>query len=71
MNAVLQRSARTPRAKRINALEVWLAAMLLAPRRATASMAVGIAVFAVLGVFILLLMKPAEGLFMDSAEAYA
>jgi 4-amino-4-deoxy-L-arabinose transferase-like glycosyltransferase len=71
MNAVLRRSGRTPRVKRINALEVWLAAMLLAPQRATASMAVGIAVFAVLGVFILLLMKPAEGLFMDSTEAYA
>jgi 4-amino-4-deoxy-L-arabinose transferase-like glycosyltransferase len=68
---VLQRSAHGRRVRRINRLDAWLTAMLLAPRRATAGMIVAIAVFAVLGVFILLLMKPAEGLFMDSTEAYA
>ena len=71
MTAVLQRSAHKPRVKRINKLDVWLAAMLVTPRRATASMIVCIAIFCLLGWFILLLMKPAEGLFMDSTEAYA
>ena len=71
MTAVLQRSARKLRVKRINKLDVWLAAMLVTPRRATASMIVCIAIFCLLGWFILLLMKPAEGLFMDSTEAYA
>ena len=71
MTAVLQRSARKPRVKRINKLDVWLAAMLVTPRRATASVIVCIAIFCLLGWFVLLLMKPAEGLFMDSTEAYA
>ena len=71
MTAVLQRGAHKPRVKRINKLDVWLAAVLVTPRRAMTSMIVCIAIFCLLGWFILLLMKPAEGLFMDSTEAYA
>lgn len=71
MTAVLQRGALKSPAPRFNALEVWLAAMLVTPRRATASAAIGIAIFAVLGVCVVVLMKPAENLFMDSTEAYA
>jgi 4-amino-4-deoxy-L-arabinose transferase-like glycosyltransferase len=71
MTAVLQRSVHKPRARRVNKLDVWLAAMLLAPRRATASMIACIAIFCLLGLFVLVLSKSAEGLFMDSTEAYA
>jgi 4-amino-4-deoxy-L-arabinose transferase-like glycosyltransferase len=71
MTAVLQRGGHQARVRRINKLDVWLAAMLLVPRRATASMVACIAIFAIIGVLILVLMKPAEGLFMDSTEAYA
>jgi 4-amino-4-deoxy-L-arabinose transferase-like glycosyltransferase len=59
------------RTARINRLNVWLASMLLGPGRATPSMLVCIAVFFILGLFIVILMKPAENLFMDSTEAYA
>lgn len=45
--------------------------MLLRPGRATASMLMRIAVFFILGVFVVILMKPAENLFMNSTEAYA
>src|SRR5262249_62284059 len=55
----------------VNRLDAWLGAMLLSPQRASAGVAVSIAVFCVLGVFVLLLMKSAETLFMDSTEAYA
>ena len=52
-------------------LDVWLAAMLLTPRRAAASMVVCIAVFCLLGLGIHVLSTRAETLFMDSTEAYA
>ena len=65
---MFKRSART---RRINRLDVWLASMLLRPGRATASMLMCIAVFLILGLFVVILMKPAETLFMDSTEAYA
>jgi Dolichyl-phosphate-mannose-protein mannosyltransferase len=55
----------------VNRLDVWLGAMLLAPQRAGVGAAVSIAIFCLLGVCVLLLMKPAETLFMDSTEAYA
>lgn len=71
MTAVLQRSAVRPPATRVNGLDVWLAAMLLTPRRAAASMTVCIAVFCLLGVGIHVLSTRAETLFMDSSEAYA
>jgi hypothetical protein len=66
---VLQRRAFTTR--QINRLDVWIASMLLRPGRATASMLMCIAVFFILGVFVVILMKPAENLFMNSTEAYA
>jgi 4-amino-4-deoxy-L-arabinose transferase-like glycosyltransferase len=68
---VLQRSPSKLRVRRIDKLGVWLAAMLLVPRRAPASMFVAIAIFCLLGWGVVLLMKPAETLFMDSTEAYA
>lgn len=68
---MLQRSAVRPPATRVNGLDVWLAAMLLTPRRAAASMTVCIAVFCLLGVGIHVLSTRAETLFMDSSEAYA
>jgi 4-amino-4-deoxy-L-arabinose transferase-like glycosyltransferase len=71
MTAVLQRASLKPRLGRINKLDVWLAAMLLTPRRAMASMIVCIAVFCILGLFVLVLTTAAEDLFMDSTEAYA
>jgi 4-amino-4-deoxy-L-arabinose transferase-like glycosyltransferase len=55
----------------VNRLDAWLGAMLLAPGRAGAAAAVSIAIFCLLGLCVLLLMKPAETLFMDSTEAYA
>ena len=64
---MLQRSSSKLRVRRIDKL----AAMLLAPRRATASMIVAIGIFCLLGWCAVLLMKPAETLFADSAEAYA
>ena len=42
---------------RVNKLDVWLAAMLLSPRRASVSMAVCIASFASLGVLVLVLIR--------------
>lgn len=71
MTAVLQAGARGVRVRRINTLDVRLAAMLLKPRRATAGMIMSIAIFCLLGVVVLVLMTPAESLFMDSTEAYA
>ena len=71
MTAVLQRASLKPRLGRINKLDVWLAAMLLTPRRAMVSMIVCIAVFCILGFFVLVLTTAAEDLFMDSTEAYA
>lgn len=59
------------RARRINRLDVWIASMLLRPGRATAGMLICLAVYFILGVFVVILMKPAENLFMDSTEAYA
>jgi hypothetical protein len=71
VTAVLQRSAVRPPATRVNGLDVRLAAMLLTPRRAAASMAVCIFVFCLLGLGIHVLSTRAETLFMDSSEAYA
>jgi 4-amino-4-deoxy-L-arabinose transferase-like glycosyltransferase len=68
---VLERSFGQARAGRINRLNVCIAAMLLRPRGAMPCMLVCIAVFLILGLFIDILMKPAETLFMDSTEAYA
>jgi len=71
MRATLQRSSLLRRMTRVNKLDAWLGAMLLSPRRASVSVTVSIALFCALGVLVLLLMKPAESLFMDSTEAYA
>ena len=71
MTAILERKSMMRWMTHVNRLDAWLGAMLLSPRRAGAGVAVSIAVFCILGVFVLLLMKPAETLFMDSTEAYA
>jgi 4-amino-4-deoxy-L-arabinose transferase-like glycosyltransferase len=68
---MLQRSSVKPRPGRINRLNAWIAAILLRPPSATAGMLACLAVFLILGLFIDVLMKPAENLFMDSTEAYA
>ena len=71
MTAAPQSKWPPPWMTHVNRLDVWLGAMLLAPQRAGVGAAVSIAIFCLLGVCVLLLMKPAETLFMDSTEAYA
>jgi 4-amino-4-deoxy-L-arabinose transferase-like glycosyltransferase len=71
MTATPQSEWPPPWMTHVNRLDAWLGAMLLAPQRAGAGVAVSIATFCLLGVCVLLSMKPAETLFMDSTEAYA
>jgi 4-amino-4-deoxy-L-arabinose transferase-like glycosyltransferase len=68
---VLQQSSLKLRPRRINRLNVWIAALLLRPTSATAGMLGCVAVFLLIGLFIDILMKRAETLFMDCTEAYA
>jgi 4-amino-4-deoxy-L-arabinose transferase-like glycosyltransferase len=56
---------------RIASINVRLAAALLRPRTATASVMAAIAAALLVNLFILVLMKPAETLFLDCTEAYA
>jgi 4-amino-4-deoxy-L-arabinose transferase-like glycosyltransferase len=71
MTALLDRKSMMRWMTHVNRLDAWLGAMLLSPQRAGAGVSVAIAIFCILGVVVLLLMKPAETLFMDSTEAYA
>ena len=71
MTPILDRKSMMRWMTHVNRLDAWLGAMLLSRQRAGAGVAVSIAIFCILGVFVLLLMKPAETLFMDSTEAYA
>jgi 4-amino-4-deoxy-L-arabinose transferase-like glycosyltransferase len=65
-----RRRAATPQSS-VNRLNARIVALLLRPQSAAPSVALAIAVFCVLGLFIDILMKPAENLFMDCTEAYA
>jgi 4-amino-4-deoxy-L-arabinose transferase-like glycosyltransferase len=71
MTATLQNKWPPRWMTHVNRLDAWLGAMLLSPQRAGGGVAVSIVIFCLLGVLVLLLMKPAETLFMDSTEAYA
>jgi Dolichyl-phosphate-mannose-protein mannosyltransferase len=71
MTAMPQEKSLRRRMTHVNRLDAWLGAVLLSPQRAGAGVAVSIVLFCLLGVLVLLLMKPAETLFMDSTEAYA
>lgn len=56
---------------RIANINVWLAATLLRPRAAGVSVIVAIVAALLINLLILVLMKPAETLFLDCTEAYA
>jgi 4-amino-4-deoxy-L-arabinose transferase-like glycosyltransferase len=56
---------------RIANINVWLAASLLRPRTAAASVIAAIAAALLMNLLMLVLMKPAETLFLDCTEAYA
>jgi 4-amino-4-deoxy-L-arabinose transferase-like glycosyltransferase len=68
---VLERSSVGLRRNRITAVNVRIAAALLRPRTATASVIAAIAAALLINLLILVLMKPAETLFLDCTEAYA
>jgi hypothetical protein len=68
---MLLRSSDKASTGRVDRLNAWIAAILLRPRSAASIIAVCLAVFLLMGLFIDILMKPAENLFMDSTEAYA
>jgi 4-amino-4-deoxy-L-arabinose transferase-like glycosyltransferase len=61
-------NSRTRRAKRFT---VRIASVLLRPPQANTNTLVCIALFSILGLFILIGMKHGQDLFMDSTEAYA
>src|ERR1700733_973207 len=56
---------------RIASINVWLAAALLRPRTGAASVIAAIAAALLINLLMLVLMKPAETLFLDCTEAYA
>ena len=68
---MLERSSVGLRHNRITALNVRIAAVLLRPRTATASVIAAIAAALLINLLILVLSKPAETLFVDCTEAYA
>jgi 4-amino-4-deoxy-L-arabinose transferase-like glycosyltransferase len=68
---VPERSFAARRRGRIASINVWLAARLLQPRTATASVIAAIAAAILINLLMLVLMKPAETLFLDCTEAYA
>jgi 4-amino-4-deoxy-L-arabinose transferase-like glycosyltransferase len=68
---VPERSSAGRRRGRIASINVWLAAALLRPRTAAASVIAAIAAVLLINSLMLVLMKPAETLFLDCTEAYA
>ena len=68
---MLKRSSVGLRHGRIANINVWIAAALLRPRTALASVIAAIVATRLINLFILLLMKPAETLWVDCMEAYA
>jgi 4-amino-4-deoxy-L-arabinose transferase-like glycosyltransferase len=68
---VAERSSGGLRRGRIADVNVWLAAALLRPRTAAASVIAAIVAALLINLLILVLMKPAETLFLDCTEAYA
>jgi 4-amino-4-deoxy-L-arabinose transferase-like glycosyltransferase len=68
---VPERNSAGQRRGRIASINVWLAAALLRPRTAAASVMAAIATALLLNLLMLVLMKPAETLFLDCTEAYA
>src|ERR1700691_6110142 len=68
---VPERSSAGRRRGRIAYINVWLAAALLRPRTAAASVIAAIAAALLMNLLMLVLMKPAETLFLDCTEAYA
>ena len=68
---MLERGSVGVRRNRIAPINVWIAATLLQPRTAAASVVAAIAITRLINLFSLLLMKPAESLWVDCTEAYA
>ena len=68
---MLEQGSVGVRRDRIAPINVWIAATLLQPRTATASVVAAIAITRLINLFSLLLMKPAESLWVDCTEAYA
>ena len=68
---MLERGSAGLRHGRIANINVRLAAALLRPRTATASVIAAIAAALLINLLILVLMKPVETLFLDCTEAYA
>jgi 4-amino-4-deoxy-L-arabinose transferase-like glycosyltransferase len=68
---VLERGSVGVRHGRIGRINIWIAATLLQPRTATASAVAAIAITRLINLFSLVLMKPAESLWVDCTEAYA
>jgi 4-amino-4-deoxy-L-arabinose transferase-like glycosyltransferase len=68
---VPERSFSRRRHGRIASINVRLAATLLRPRTAAASVIAAIAAALLINLLMLVLMKPAETLFLDCTEAYA
>ena len=66
-----ERSFSRRRHGRIASINVRLAATLLRPRTAAASVIAAIAAALLINLLMLVLMKPAETLFLDCTEAYA
>jgi 4-amino-4-deoxy-L-arabinose transferase-like glycosyltransferase len=70
-SGVPERNSTGLRRGRIADINVWIAAALLRPRTATVSVIAAIAAALLINLLILVLMKPAETLFLDCTEAYA
>jgi hypothetical protein len=68
---VPERSFAGRRRGPIASINVWLAAALLRPRTAAASVMAAITAALLINLLMLVLMKPAETLFLDCTEAYA
>jgi len=68
---VPERGSVGVRRGRIGRINIWIAATLLQPRTATASAVAAIAITRLINLFSLVLMKPAESLWVDCTEAYA
>jgi 4-amino-4-deoxy-L-arabinose transferase-like glycosyltransferase len=68
---VPQRSSAGRGRGRIASINIWLAAALLRPRTAALAVIAAIAAALLINLLMLVLMKPAETLFLDCTEAYA
>jgi 4-amino-4-deoxy-L-arabinose transferase-like glycosyltransferase len=68
---MLERSSVRLRRNRVADINVRIAAALLQPRSAAASVVAAVAITRLINLFSLVLMKPAESLWVDCTEAYA